>query len=84
MGTTLDDEQIDRVASLAVGPAFSHGHDDQDAIDELIDSADRDPDVLRAARTRVAGLPVGDARTHQQAVQLLDQAARRCERAQGP
>lgn len=73
------DEHVDRLTSLAVGLAFSNGHRDR-TIDELIRAADGDPSVLRAASGRVAGLPVGDAATHQAAVDLLGDAARRCER----
>lgn len=77
--TTGDDEHVDRLTSLAVGLAFSNGDRDR-TVDELVRTAEGDPSVLRAACGRVLGLPVGDAATHQAAVDLLTEAARRCER----
>lgn len=75
------EQRLDRVTSLAVGLAFS-AHDREEALRELMHAAGNDAAVLRSARGRVAGLQVGDARTHQEAATLLDDAARRCDRAQ--
>lgn len=77
--TAGDGEHVDRLTSLAVGLAFSNGDRDR-SIDELVRTAEGDPSVLRAACGRVVGLPVGDAATHQAAVDLLSEAAHRCER----
>ena len=76
---TGDGEHVDRLTSLAVSLAFSNGDRDR-TIDEIVRVAEGDPDALREASTRVLGLPVGDAATHQTAVDLLSEAARRCER----
>lgn len=69
----------DWLAAYALSMAFS-GQSDEFCVDQLLDAADSDLDMLEAARGRVLGVSVGDEATRRHASQLLDQAAARLRR----
>lgn len=79
---TARQEVIARIASLALGLAFSN-KDRHDTLDQLVRVAG-DPELLRIAGSRLAGLPVGDPGTHRHARDLLEDAARNCEELNRP
>lgn len=67
------DENVRMVTALALGLAVA-AREAAVAVEELIDAAGGRTDVLTAACSRVAGLPIGDQASHRRACQLLREA----------